>query len=118
MKWAMIKKDSSEVMIQAVMSWYDGAKTRVKMGSAYTEEFEEWLVWPLLCAIIVGIIIKKKRKGVVNEIPYANDLVCMSKTIADLKKSFWNKKDALESKGLKVNIRKTKLMVNGLGGEE
>ena len=31
----------------------------------------------------------------------------------DLKKRFWNWKDALESKGLKVNTRKTKLMVSG-----
>ena len=30
----------------------------------------------------------------------------------DLKERFWNRKDALESKDLKVNTRKTKVMVS------
>ena len=34
-----------------------------------------------------------------------------------MKERFWNWKDALESKGLKVNTRKTKLMVSGSEGE-
>ena len=40
MEWAMKKKGLSEGMVQAVMSLYDGAKTRVRVGSAYSEEFE------------------------------------------------------------------------------
>ena len=54
----MRKKGLSEVMIRAVMSLYDGAKTRVKVGSAYSEEFEVKVgvrqgsvLWPLLFAI-------------------------------------------------------------------
>ena len=35
MKWAMRKKSLSEVMIRAVISLYDGAKTRVRVGSSY-----------------------------------------------------------------------------------
>ena len=34
------KKGISEVMVRAVMSLYDGAKTRVRVGSAYSEEFK------------------------------------------------------------------------------
>ena len=37
MEWAMQKKASVEVMVQAVMSLHDGAKTRVRMESAYLE---------------------------------------------------------------------------------
>ena len=36
----MRKKCLSEVIVWAVMSLYDGAKTTVKMRSAYSEEFE------------------------------------------------------------------------------
>ena len=36
----MKKKGLSEVMVRVVMSLYDGAKTKVGMGSAYSEEFE------------------------------------------------------------------------------
>ena len=49
----------------------------------------------------------------VNELLYADDFVFMSKTMEDLKERFYNWKNALESKGLKVNTRKTKVMVSG-----
>ena len=42
----------------------------------------------------------------INELLYADDL-----------ERFCNWKDALKSKGLKVNIRKTKVMVSGSEGE-
>ena len=35
MEWALRKKDLSEIMVRAVMSLCDGAKTRVSVGSAY-----------------------------------------------------------------------------------
>ena len=41
----------------------------------------------------------------------------MSKTIENLTEGFWNWKDALERKVLKVNIRKTKVMVSESEGE-
>ena len=52
---------------------------------------------PLLFAIIVDVIRENARRGVVNELLYADDLVLMSK---DLKETFWNWKKALESEGL------------------
>ena len=36
----MRKKGLSEVMVRAVISLYDGSKTRVKVGSAYSEIFQ------------------------------------------------------------------------------
>ena len=52
-----------------------------------------------------------------NELLYADDLVIMSEDMKDLKERFWNWKNALESKGLKVNTRKTNVMVSGSEGE-
>ena len=40
MEWVMRKKGLSEVIVWAVMSVCDGANTRVRVGSAYSEEFE------------------------------------------------------------------------------
>ena len=120
----MRKKGLSEVIVQAVMSLYDGAKTRVRVGSVYSEEFEVKVgvhqgsvLSPLLFAIVVDVITENARRGVVNELLYADDLVIMSEDMEDLKERFWNWKDALESKGLKVNTRKTKLMVSGSESE-
>ena len=105
------------------MRLYDGAKTRVRVGSAYSEEFEikagvhqGSVLSPLLFAIGVDVI-TENAMGVVNELLYADDLVIMSEDMEDLKERFWNWKDALESKGLKVNTRKTKIMVSESEGE-
>ena len=124
MEWAMRKKGLSEVIVRVVMSLYDGAKTRVRVESAYSREFEVKVgvnqgsvLSPLLFAIVVDVITENARKSVVNELLYADDLVIMSKDMEDLKERFWNWKDALESKGLKVNTRKTKLMVSGSEGK-
>ena len=94
------------------------------MGSAYSEEFElkvgvhqGSVLSPLLFAIVVDVITENARRGVVNELLYADDLVIMSEDIKDLKQRFWNWEDALESKGLKVSTGKTKVMVSELERE-
>ena len=125
MEWAMRKMGPSEVMFRAVMNLYDGAKTRVRMGSAYSEEFEvkvsmrqASVLSLLLFAIVVDVITENARRGVINELLYTDDLVFMSATIEDLKERFWNWEDALESKGLKIKTKKTKVMVSGSKGEQ
>ena len=124
MEWAMRKKGLSEVIVRVAMSLYDGAKTRMRVGSAYSEEFEVKVgvhqgsvLSPLLFAIVVNVITENARRGVVNELLYADDLVLMSKDMEDLKERFSNWRYALESKGLKVNIRKTKVIAIGSEGE-
>ena len=52
-----------------------------------------------------------------NENLYADNLVLMSESIENLKEKFLKWKQTFESKGLKVNLKKTKLMVSGLKGE-
>ena len=46
-----------------------------------------------------------------------NDLILTSKTVEELMENFWKWKEAFESKGLKVNLRKTKVVVSGAQGE-
>ena len=77
------------------MRLYDGAKTRVRVGSAYSEEFEVKVgvhhgsvLSPLLFAIGVDVITENATMGVVNELLYAHDLVIMSEDMEDLKERF------------------------------
>ena len=77
------------------MSLYDGAKTRVRVGSAYSEEFEVKVdvhqgsvLSPLLFAIVVDVITENARRVVVNELLYADDLVVMSEDMEDFKERF------------------------------
>ena len=52
------------------------------------------------------------RNGLMSEILYADDLVLTSKTMEGLREKFWKWKEAFESKGLKVNLGKTKVVVS------
>ena len=94
----MRKKGLLEVMVWAVMSLYDGAKTRVRVGSAYSEEFKVKASRIYAVATIVcnscGVIAENARRSVVNELLYTNNLVLMSEDMEDLKKRFCNWKDA------------------------
>ena len=71
---------------------------------------------PLLFANAVDAISENAREGLINEIMNVDDLVLMSESIENLKK-FLKWKEESESKGLKVNLKKTKMMVGGLKGE-
>ena len=48
-----------------------------------------------------------------SELLYADDLVLMSETVDGLRDKILKWKEAFESKGLKVNIGKTKVTVSG-----
>ena len=67
--------------------------------------------WPLLFAIMVDVITESVRNGLMSEMLYADDLALTSETMEGLREKFWKWKEAFESKGLKVNIGKTKVVV-------
>ena len=68
---------------------------------------------PLLFTIVVDVITENTIEGLMNEILYADDLVVMSKSMENLRDNFLKWREALESKRLKVNFKKTKVMVGG-----
>ena len=66
---------------------------------------------------MVDAVTEQAREGLLNAILYADDLMLMSKNLEDLRERFQWWRGALESKGIKVNIRRTKMMVSGAEGE-
>ena len=117
MEWALRKKSLPEVLVKAVMSLYEGSRTKVRVGSGLSEEFgvrvgvhQGSVISPLIFASVVDAVTEQARKGLLNEILYADDLVLMSENLEDLRERFQRWRGALESKGIKVNIRKTKMM--------
>ena len=67
---------------------------------------------PLLFALAVDVFSENAREGLMNEILYVDDLVLMSASIGNLKEKFLKWKGAFESKRLKMNLKKTKVMVS------
>ena len=72
---------------------------------------------PLLFTIAVDVIWENEREGLMNKILYADDLVLMSESIENSKNKFLKWKEAFESKGLKVSLKKTKVMVSSSKGK-
>ena len=124
MERALRKKSLSEELVKAVMSLHEGSRTKVKLGLGLSEEFgvrvgvhQGCVISPLIFAIVVHAVRKQARKGLLNEILYADDLVLMSENLEDLRERFQRWRGALESKGMKVNNRKTKMAASGAEGE-
>ena len=62
--------------------------------------------------MVVGVVTEVARESALNELLYADDLVLMSETIQGLRDKFLKYKEAYESKGLKVNLGKTRIIVS------
>ena len=97
--WNWRKKGIPVVLIRSVKSLYDGAKTRVRVDSELSEEFEV-KVWmnqgsvlsPFLFAVVVDVVTVFAREVVLSELLCADDLLLMSETIEGLRNKFleWN----------------------------
>ena len=90
--------------MRAVISLYEGAKTRVRVGLGLCEEFEVKVgvhqgsaIVPLLFAIVVDKIMESVRNGLMSEMLYAEDLVLTSEKMEGLREKFWKWKEAFES---------------------
>ena len=72
---------------------------------------------PLLFAPVIDEVTENARKGWMKQILYADDWVLMGKTMEELRENFNEWKEAFESKGMRVNLGTTKLMVSGMEEE-
>ena len=63
--------------------------------------------------MVVDVVSEFAREGALSELLYTDDFVPMSETVEGLRNKFLNWKESFESKGLKVNILETMLMVSG-----
>ena len=69
---------------------------------------------PLIFAIVIDVVSESVREGLMREMLYADDLVLVSNTMEGLRGKFCTWSEAFESKGLKVNLGKTKVMMSGI----
>ena len=97
-----------------------GAQTKVKVGNGMWDGFsvevgvhQGSVLSPFLFAIVMNAICEDVREGLLFEILYADDLVLMADSMEELLIKFDEWKTAIEKKGLKVNLGKTKVMIRG-----
>ena len=76
--------------------FYEGTKTRVRVGLELFEEFEVKvgvhqgsMSLPLVFALVVDVVTESVRNGLMSEILYADDLVLTSETMGGMREKFW-----------------------------
>ena len=101
------------------MSLYEEAKRRVRVDSELSEEFEVEVgmhqgsvLPPFLFALVVDVVTEFAREDALSELLYTDDSVLIHETIEGLVNKFLKWKEAFESKCLRDNLGKTKLMVS------
>ena len=94
------------MLVQAVMSLYEGSRTKIKVGSGTSDEFgvrvgvhQGSVLSPLIFVIVVDVVAEHARERLLNEILYAVDLVLLSESLEDVRERFQRWKRALEAKG-------------------
>ena len=117
-RWAMRKLGVAEWMVAAVMALYEGARTVVRTEDGESEGFEVKVglhqgsvLSPLLFLIVMEAVTKNIRGGLPWELLYADDLVIIAESLEELLEKLKRWKNGLEKKGLKVNMGKTKIMM-------
>ena len=70
-----------------------------------------------MCAAVTDVVSNEARSGLPSEFLYAEDLVLMAPTLDQLGRRVAEWRASLLDKILKVNARKTKVMVGSSGGK-
>jgi len=118
--WAMCKLGVQEWLVSAVMSMYTGAKIVVRTVNGNSKSFEVKVgmhqgsaLSPLLFVIVMEAISTEIRVALPWELLYADDLAVIAETEEELIKRLNEWKNNVESKGMRVNMNKTKVMISG-----
>ena len=118
--WAMRKVGIDEWIVRLVQAMYRNARSRVRVGSEYSEEFEVGVgvhqgsvLSPLLFIIVLEALSRDFRVGLPWELLFADDLVIIATSLEECIERIEAWKAGLESKGLRVNMSKTMCMASG-----
>ena len=105
--------------MRLVQSMYKDVRSKVKVGSGYSEEFgvkvgvhQGSVLSPLLFIIVLEALPREFRTGCPWELLYADDLMIRAESMEELLVKLKTWKVEMKRKGIRVNMGKTK--INGL----
>ena len=112
---------SDGVLVRMVMAMYSGSKSWVRRNNVLGNKFsvkvgvhQGSVLSPLLFIIVLEALSSECRNRSMWELLYVDDLVLIAKSLKELEDSYCSWKNSIESKGLRVNMKKTKVMVSAL----
>ena len=120
--WALRSLGVEEWAVRVIQAMYANARSRVRVNGEYSEEFgvgvgvhQGSVLSPLLFIIVLEALSREFRTGVPWELLFADDLVVIADTLEGCIAKLRAWKSSMERKGLRVNMKKTKIMVSGIG---
>ena len=116
--WSLRKLGVSEWLVKVVQAMYTNAKSRVRINKSFSDSFDVKVgvhqgsvLSPLLFICVLEALSRGFRTGCPEEMLYADDLVLASESMEGLKEKMKIWREGIESKGLRVNMTKTKIMM-------
>ena len=120
--WALRSVGVEEWAVRAIQAMYSNVRSRVRVNGQYSKEFcvevgvhQGSALSPLFFIIVLEALSREFRTGVPQELLYADDLAVVADSLDECISKLKAWKDGMEKKGLRVNMKKTKLMVSGPG---
>ena len=120
--WALRKLGVEEWIVRLIQSMYANARSCIRIGEGCSEEFQVnvgvhqgSVLSPLLFIIVLEALSREFRSGVPWEDLYADDLVIITESLEECVTRLLAWKEGMEKKGLRVNAKKTKVMICGSG---
>ena len=122
LEWSLRELIVDDWLIKVIMPMYKNARSLVRVSGKLGEEFEVEVgvhqgsvLSPILFAIVLEILSRGFSAGLPWELLYADDLVIMADSLDELSVKLERWKAELSAKGLKVNTKKTKIMISKPG---
>ena len=122
--WALRTVGVEEWIVRVVIAMYENASSKVRINDAYSNSVkvnvgvhQGSVLSPLLFIIVLEALSREFRTGCPWELLYADDLVIADEDPIKLEEKLCTWKRNLESRGLRVNMGKTKMMISGPGLE-
>ena len=116
-RFALRRKGVPEYLVNGVMSLYEGCKTAVLVDGELSSSFSVKVgvhqgsaLSPLLFIMVMDVLTGDVRDGSLMELLYPDDLVLCVESLNDIMDKYERWKNAVEGKGLRFNVDKTKGM--------
>ena len=120
--WALRSLGVEEWAVRVIQGMYTNVKSRARVNGQYSKEFgvgvgvhQGSVSSPLLFILVLEALSRQFRTGVPWELLYADDLAVMADSLEECIARLKVWKEGMERKGLRVNMKKTKLMVSDSG---
>ena len=120
--WVLRSVGVEEWSIRVIQGMYTNARSRIRVNGQYSEEFGlavgvhlGSVLSPLLFILVLEALSREFCTGAPWELLYADDLVIMADSLELCSSKLKAWKAAMEKKGLRVNMSKTKFLISGVG---